>query len=152
MTQYVCCYVEHEGEVLLIEKRKPAWQNGKYNLPGGKIEFEETAGEAAARELFEEAGLEATDTKVIGRISGPAWDVYVVRCIVARPGPLQQKTSERVFWKPASIAVHDERLIQNLLAIIPLASKGVEGWVIYEGPYLPSNTYTIELPCVCQPT
>ena len=61
MDQYVICDSIPEvhvfwPEVLLIEKKHPAWQAGRFNLPGGKIEDEETIHEAASRELLEETG------------------------------------------------------------------------------------------------
>lgn len=42
--------------VLLIEKRKPKWQAGYWNGPGGKIEIDETPLEAINREFLEETG------------------------------------------------------------------------------------------------
>lgn len=45
------------GAVALIEKRKPAWQVGKLNGVGGKIEPGETPVEAMVREFKEEAGV-----------------------------------------------------------------------------------------------
>ena len=47
--------------VVLIEKQKPAWQAGKANFPGGKVELQDAAQEAhlacAIRETTEETGL-----------------------------------------------------------------------------------------------
>jgi ADP-ribose pyrophosphatase YjhB (NUDIX family) len=147
MTQYVCCYVENQGKVLLIEKRKPAWQLGKYNLPGGKIEEGETAAEAATRELFEEANLQAIQATTIGRITGDDWDVYVVRCVTPHPERLHQKTSERVFWMPLLTAIRSTLLIPNLRLIIPLAATGAAGWSIDEGSDQRTNHCTVKLPC-----
>lgn len=44
--------------VLVIEKNRPAWQVGKLNFPGGKIEDGETPEEAIVREFREETGVE----------------------------------------------------------------------------------------------
>ena len=41
-----------EGEVLFVRKRKAKW-----NLPGGRVERDETPLEAAMREMAEETGL-----------------------------------------------------------------------------------------------
>lgn len=45
------------GAVALIEKRKPAWQAGKLNGIGGKIEPDESPAGAMSREFAEEAGV-----------------------------------------------------------------------------------------------
>ena len=51
-------------EVLLIRRGKPPYV-GQWSLPGGKIEYGETAAEAALRELAEETG---TTARIIGLI------------------------------------------------------------------------------------
>jgi 8-oxo-dGTP diphosphatase len=59
MTRYVCgFYFAHNGLVLLIEKKRPEWQRGKYNGIGGHIEPGEYPHDAMAREFREETGLE----------------------------------------------------------------------------------------------
>ena len=43
--------------VVLVRKRKPAWQKGRLNGVGGKVERGETALQAMEREFHEETGL-----------------------------------------------------------------------------------------------
>lgn len=60
MTHYVLCYAHpsfDHGGLLPIEKRKPVWQSGKWNFPGGKIESGESISLAAIRELREETNV-----------------------------------------------------------------------------------------------
>ena len=45
------------GQILLLRKRRPAWQAGLLNGPGGKVEAGETPAEAAVRELAEETTI-----------------------------------------------------------------------------------------------
>lgn len=45
-------------DVLLVKRGKPPYR-GQWSLPGGKIEYGETAAEAALRELAEETGTTA---------------------------------------------------------------------------------------------
>ncbi len=60
-----------DGHVLMILRKNPpeGWA-----LPGGFIEYGETAEHAAARELSEETGLSATNLKLIGVYSDPERD------------------------------------------------------------------------------
>ncbi len=51
-------------DVLVIQRGKPPYK-GEWSIPGGKIEFGETAAEAALRELKEETGVSA---RIIGLI------------------------------------------------------------------------------------
>lgn len=53
------------GRVLLVRKRRPAWQAGRLNGVGGKVESGETPAAAMRREFAEEAGLDL-----------PGWDRF----------------------------------------------------------------------------
>lgn len=57
--EYVVGYVfsPKGDQIVLIEKDHPAWQAGKYNGVGGKIEPGETIAAAMSREFGEEAGV-----------------------------------------------------------------------------------------------
>ncbi|MDE2445505.1 MAG: NUDIX hydrolase [Alphaproteobacteria bacterium] len=57
--------VWRDGKVLLIKRGKQPGK-GLWSLPGGKVEFGETAQAAAARELQEEAGVVAELQKLVG--------------------------------------------------------------------------------------
>ena len=52
-----------EGKILLIKKKGGPY-DGKLDLPGGTIEFNEDIEEALIRELKEEVGIEITDNKL----------------------------------------------------------------------------------------
>ncbi|MHA6289292.1 NUDIX hydrolase [Maricaulis sp. CAU 1757] len=51
-------------DVLLIKRGRPPYE-GQWSIPGGKVEYGETAAEAALRELGEETGVEA---EIVGLI------------------------------------------------------------------------------------
>lgn len=53
----VGCFIFNQKEEVLLAK-SPKWGKGKvWCVPGGKIDYEETIGEAAVRETEEEVGL-----------------------------------------------------------------------------------------------
>ena len=53
-----------DGKVLLVQRAKPPL--GLWSLPGGQVEFGETALAAAQRELLEESGVTADLTAFVG--------------------------------------------------------------------------------------
>jgi 8-oxo-dGTP diphosphatase len=57
---YVLLIARVKGQVVVIRKNRPAWQAGRINFPGGKIEPNESPLEAAVREMAEETGVALT--------------------------------------------------------------------------------------------
>lgn len=152
MTEYVCCFAYQwpaavPQHFLLIEKAKPAWQKGKFNLPGGKIEEGETPIEAAIRELWEESGIRTgqayrpwspdspgytVQPEVLGQIVGDDWIVHVVECPYHQGQTPQSLTNERIIEASLSAALADSRLIPNLRVIIPLCATRSKGWTVQD--------------------
>lgn len=122
-----------QNKVLLIHKRKPAWQAGRLNLLGGKVEEGEDAIACAIRELKEESGLEGGSTLLCGSIVGNQSLVHCVRIDVSdsdlSPGADE---IEKVEWFNMADAIVDERLMPNLQIIIPLMHMGVVGWQVID--------------------
>jgi 8-oxo-dGTP pyrophosphatase MutT (NUDIX family) len=152
MNQYVLCFAHpqphaHWPEVLLIEKKKPAWQAGRYNLPGGKIEPEETIHKAASRELQEETGIECPEDqiRIMGTIEGTDFIVYVCRCdydSLRGRNVIESLTDETVFWMPLGEALRHPLLIENLRLIISFCRAELVGWHIVsdkDGIYILSD-------------
>jgi phosphatase NudJ len=51
------CYLEIDRKILLLQCREGKSESGKWGVPAGKVEPNESALEAAQRELFEETGI-----------------------------------------------------------------------------------------------
>jgi 8-oxo-dGTP diphosphatase len=74
-------FSKDKSKVVLIKKNRPAWQAGKLNGAGGKIDPGETAIDAMCREFFEECGVEtvAEDWHYFTKIYGRDGDVHFYR-------------------------------------------------------------------------
>lgn len=133
---------KNTAQVLLVQKNKPAWQRGRLNLVGGKIEAGETPEQAALRELEEEAGFsakhksieEVSNAVLCGKIIGADCVVHCLSCdllcndvpnILPREGE-----TELVGWHNWNTVKTDPRLIPNLKVIIPLLVQDSQGWEI----------------------
>ena len=64
---------DRHGRLLLIRRKNPPFK-GRYALPGGFVEYGETAERAALRELREETGVKAKSPRLIGVYSNPKRD------------------------------------------------------------------------------
>lgn len=126
MIQYVAGFMFSPNfkNVLLIEKNKPKWQEGKYNAIGGKIEADETAVSAMVREFREECGLdtEEKDWNLYCCISGDGYKVYFYWATSEIWSGYESKTTEEVFdlYVDHLYEVRG-KLIKNLKWLIPLA-------------------------------
>jgi 8-oxo-dGTP diphosphatase len=124
--EYVCGFLfsPDRARVLLIRKRRPAWQAGRLNGVGGKVEPGETAPDAMRREFHEETGLRVDDWQHVVTLRGPddagsgrGWAGHFFRAFgevdAARP-----VTDEVLELHPARLVPDD--VIPNLRWIVPL--------------------------------
>lgn len=54
-----------QDDQILLQRRRNVFGDGSWGLPGGHLEFGESFEEAAARELLEETGLQATNLRTV---------------------------------------------------------------------------------------
>ena len=135
--QYVILCVRRGNDMLstlLVLKNAPAWQVGKLNLPGGKIEEGESPLQAAIRELKEETGYDPLQQpELMGWIEDNNSIIYCldvrISSLAGPPTPREEET-EIVDWYRIEDLMQDSRLIPNLRVIIPLIFCGTPDWVI----------------------
>ena len=124
--RYVCSFLfsPDRGRVLLIRKNRPAWQAGKLNGVGGKIEPGEAPHTAARREFREETGLDLAESAfehvlTLGGAddfgSGQPWEGYFFRAF----GSVE-----------AARALTDERLEVHPTRPLPADTIPNLGWII----------------------
>jgi 8-oxo-dGTP diphosphatase len=64
--------INDEGKILIVKRDKEIIYVDKWDVPGGKLDNDETLSEAISREIFEEVGLELE--KVICTISSSKFE------------------------------------------------------------------------------
>ena len=148
MRQYVCSFAfsPDRTRVLLIRKNRPAWQAGKLNGGGGKIEPGETPQAAARREFEEETGL-ALPANAIAHVltlAGPD-DIS----ILDRPGPggWQGHFFRAVCDIDAARSVTDEALEIHPVARLPETMIPYLRWIIpmLLDEWLAGGEYSVEV-------
>lgn len=118
-TEYVLGFMFDRGNVALIRKKKPKWQEGLLNGIGGKIEANEGPFLAMVREFEEETGLHQKLWNHFATMSGPDFKVYCFMC----HGPVIKLKS----MESEQVEIHSitglpiSECIPNLKWLIPMA-------------------------------
>lgn len=123
-TDYVCgFYFDHKfQQVVLIWKNKPAWQKGKLNGVGGKIEYGELPITAMRREFHEETGILHSEWVDLVVLTGDDWRVYFF-CAIGKVDEFEYAESQEV-EEVAKIEVgrlHEYNHLPNLEWLVPMA-------------------------------
>lgn len=116
------------SRIVLIKKSKPDWQKGKWNLPGGKTETNETPQQCISREFWEETGLVVLpiEWKYIGRIQNDTgkdkYSVDFLTAIIVGDQSIIIDEEEQARWfRLGSYSLRTAPLISNLDWLIPFA-------------------------------
>jgi 8-oxo-dGTP diphosphatase len=139
--EYVAGFAVYEGRVALVRKLKPAWQAGKLNAIGGKIEAGESPIQAMVREFAEETGVISCngDWQNFVVLHGP-WGVvhffvsYTIDVSMCRT--MEAETIEVVATvDDGPYLPYGDTYIRNLKWLVPLAhafKDTQEAYIIHE--------------------
>lgn len=114
-------------KVLLIHKLAPAWQKGKLNGLGGKIEPGEGAVPCFIREIQEESGilLEKKQVRLMGILKGIDWQVYVFGAVY-HGEVFEAKVYEKGKIEWFDVDQLPEKCVPNLLWSIPFVRNELQ--------------------------
>jgi 8-oxo-dGTP diphosphatase len=120
---YVCGFMfsADRSEVVLIRKAKPAWQIGKLNGVGGKVEPGEQPLSAMKREFAEETGLNHMPWEHFATLRGDGFVVYFYETTADYHHEAQTMETEEVVIGRVDDFLADPALMPNLRVLIPLA-------------------------------
>ncbi len=133
---------ENETDVLLIEKKKPKWQFGKFNGIGGKCEDGEPFINAMVREFKEETGIDTKGWFEVTTIGGEDWEVMVYALKSDCVFDFKTMEEETVNLIPLK-ELDSYNLISNLYWLIPMCLDALHGEINY-GIYNSTPTPTVQ--------
>jgi len=93
------------GDRLLLVKRRRAPEAGRWNLPGGRVEYGERVADAARREILEETGLEIVLIGSLGfiemiDIDDQHWvcPIYLASALSGEAENREPEKAEAIVW------------------------------------------------------
>jgi len=137
-----------DDNVLLINKKKGIGK-GLINGPGGHIELEETATEAAYREFEEETGYVADNLEYVGILNFQFKDGLSMRGYVyignGAKGELKDNEEATPFWCPINNLPLEKMWEDDKLWLErALNGEKFEGYFIFDGEKMLSNRILFE--------
>lgn len=121
--------VVQEGRVLLVRKTYGIGK-GRWTLPGGFAEHDELLDAAAAREVFEETGVRAAATALIGvrtrytEVGGAVYVIFRMHRLAGDPVPDGVEVDGARYFSAAEIAALPEEATFALSRQAALAALG----------------------------
>ena len=124
----VRCYLVKDNKVVVTKYKEGKKKAGYYDIPGGKIEGEETPEQTAIREMKEETGLKIKNLKYKGQmiIEYPNrifdFDVFICNECEGKPQDFEENTSE---WIEINELLKKERILSNIMILDRFFIKGL---------------------------
>ena len=115
--------------VVLVSKMKPAWQRGRLNGVGGKIERGETARQAIIREFREETGVHIEDWEQTVVLTGKTFEVTFFRSFGYIDAVRTETDEEIIIHNVEDLFALS--VIPNLKWLIPMQLDNTISWPVH---------------------
>lgn len=124
----VRCYLVKDNKVVVTKYKEGKKKAEYYDIPGGKIEGEETPEQTAIREMKEETGLKIKNLKYKGNmiIEYPNrifnFEVFICNKSEGKPQDFEENTSE---WIEINELLKKEKILSNIMILDRFFIKGL---------------------------
>jgi 8-oxo-dGTP diphosphatase len=141
------CFIVRDGRVLLIHKKRGLGA-GKINAPGGKLELDESAMDAAIRETFEEVRVVPAHPEQRAELCFQFTDGYSLHCVVflARDcaGEPCETDEALPFWCALDEIPYSQMWADDIHWLpLVLAGKQIRGFFEFDGDRLVSRRIVV---------
>jgi 8-oxo-dGTP diphosphatase len=149
MKDATLCYIFDNDKVLLQKKAKGRFGEGKWNAPGGKIRFSESASRAVKREVREETGLTVNALEKKGILNfmeeGGKWfTVHVYRTDAYSGEPADGPEGTLAWFKTSDIPYNEMWEDDKLWMPRLLKGKAFQGSFLFSKGFKNLIKHTIE--------
>jgi len=147
------CFVIHEGQILLIRKKRGLGA-GKINGPGGRIEPGETPYDCAVRETQEEVGITPSELESRGELHFQFVDGYSLHCTVftakSFSGALIETDEALPIWTPIDAIPYHEMWADDIHWLPGVIEGGAfRAYFHFDGDTMLSKTVQWHPPASC---
>ncbi|AXB47153.1 NUDIX hydrolase [Amycolatopsis albispora] len=115
--------MDPDGRLLLV-KRANEPGAGRWSLPGGRVEAEETDSDALVREMREETALEVVPGELVGVVERGPFEIYDYRCTAVAGALTAGDDASDARWVSGAEFAAMERAGE----LVPLLGETLRGW------------------------
>ena len=116
----VRCYLIKDNQVMVTKYKQGTPKEGYYDIPGGKIEEQETVEQTAMREMKEETGVKVSNLRNKGNMlveyPNRKYDftIFVTNEYEGEPQEFEENTSE---WIKIDDLLQKEKILSNIIIL-----------------------------------